>query len=236
MRQTKRIIVAIDGYSACGKSTLAKDIARHFGFVYIDTGAMYRAVTLFALENHIIYNNKINEELLKRAFDSEKIMIEFISPSKKNTSEIRLNGINVDDRIRGIEVSSYVSPIAVIPFVRAALVDQQREIGKGGNIVMDGRDIGTHVFPNADLKIFLTASAKIRAQRRYDELKSKGELVGYEDILNNVIERDRIDSSRETNPLKKAEDAVLIDNSEISIVEQTILGIELVNNVLKKQK
>jgi cytidylate kinase len=129
-----------------------------------------------------------------------------------------------------------VSPIAVIPFVRAALVDQQREIGKGGNIVMDGRDIGTHVFPNADLKIFLTASAKIRAQRRYDELKSKGELVGYEDILNNVIERDRIDSSRETNPLKKAEDAVLIDNSEISIVEQTILGIELVNNVLKKQK
>jgi len=166
--------------------------------------------------------------------NSGKIMIEFKNNPKTNKSETWLNKFNVEHKIRGIDVSNFVSPIAVIPFVRTELVNQQREMGKEGNIVMDGRDIGTNVFPNAHLKIFLTASAEIRAQRRFDELKNKGETVSFDAILKNVKERDHIDSSRETNPLKKANDAILIDNSNKSIEEQTQLGINLINDVLKK--
>ncbi len=236
MRKTKGIIIAIDGHSSCGKSTLAKDLADYFGYTYIDTGAMYRAVTLFALENDIINNEIINEEKLKSAFDSEKISIDFKYNSAKKKSETFLNQKNVEDIIRGIEVSNFVSPIAAIPFVRKALVELQRNMGKEGGIVMDGRDIGTFVFPDAELKIFLTASAPDRARRRYDELKQKGESVNYDQILQNVNERDFIDSTRETNPLKQAEDAVLIDNSDISIIEQTQLAIHLVKNVLFKNK
>ncbi len=233
MNNTKGIIVAIDGHSSCGKSTMAKDLAKYFGLAYIDSGAMYRAVTLFALENKIIQYSTIDEEALKKALDSDKIKIEFKYNPISQKSETWLNKLNVENKIRGINVSNYVSPIAVIPFVRTELVNQQREMGKEGNFVMDGRDIGTNVFPNAHLKIFLTASAEIRAQRRYDELKNKGELVSIDAILKNVKERDHIDSSRETNPLKKADDAILIDNSTISIEEQTQLGIDLINDVLK---
>lgn len=234
MNKTKGIIVAIDGHSSCGKSTMAKDLAMHFGLAYIDSGAMYRAVTLFALENEIIKQSIINEDALKKALNSGKIMIEFKNNPKTNKSETWLNKFNVEHKIRGIDVSNFVSPIAVIPFVRTELVNQQREMGKEGNIVMDGRDIGTNVFPNAHLKIFLTASAEIRAQRRFDELKNKGETVSFDAILKNVKERDHIDSTRETNPLKKANDAILIDNSNKSIEEQTQLGINLINDVLKK--
>jgi cytidylate kinase len=233
MNNTKGIIVAIDGHSSCGKSTMAKDLAKYFGLAYIDSGAMYRAVTLFALENEIIQHSTIDEEALKKALDSDKIKIEFKYNPISQKSETWLNKLNVENKIRGINVSNYVSPIAVIPFVRTELVNQQRDMGKEGNIVMDGRDIGTNVFPNAHLKIFLTASAEIRAQRRYDELKNKGEVISFDAILKNVKERDHIDSSRETNPLKKADDAILIDNSNISIEEQTQLGIELINDVLK---
>ena len=233
MNNTKGIIVAIDGHSSCGKSTMAKDLAKYFGLAYIDSGAMYRAVTLFTLENQIIQHSTINEEALKKALDSGKIKIEFKYNPISQKSETWLNKLNVENKIRGLDVSNYVSPIAVIPFVRTDLVNQQREMGKEGNIVMDGRDIGTNVFPNAHLKIFLTASAEIRAKRRFEELKNNGEEVSFDAILKNVKERDHIDSSRVTNPLKKADDAILIDNSTISIEEQTQLGINLINDVLK---
>jgi len=229
----KELIIAVDGHSSCGKSTLAKDIAKHFQYRYIDTGAMYRAVTLYAINEKIISEGKIAEDLLQSALNNKLISIEFKFNPENNKSETFLNGINVENNIRGIEVSSFVSPIAVIPFVRHELVNQQREMGKEGGIVMDGRDIGTNVFPNADLKIFLTADAEIRAQRRYKELTEKGQDVEYEAILNNVKERDHIDSTRKTNPLKKADDAILIDNSNLSILEQTKIAIDLVNDVLK---
>lgn len=230
----KKLIIAIDGHSSCGKSTLAKDLAKHFKYRYVDTGAMYRAVTLFALQEKLINNDNIDEDKLKKAFDENKIKIDFVFNSKENKSETILNGINVEDKIRGIEVSNYVSPVAVIPFVRYRLVDLQREMGTGGGIVMDGRDIGTNVFPNAGLKIFLTADAEIRAERRYKELKEKGQEVSFEEILKNVKERDHIDSTRKTNPLKQAEDAVLLDNSNITITEQTEIAIDLFNKVLQK--
>lgn len=230
----KKLIIAIDGHSSCGKSTLAKDLAKHFKYRYIDTGAMYRAVTLFALQENLINNNKINEEKLKKAFKENKIKIDFVYNPQENKSETSLNGINVENIIRGIEVSNYVSPIAVIPFVRQELVSQQRKMGKDGGIVMDGRDIGTNVFTDADLKIFLTADAEIRAERRYKELKEKGYNASFEDILKNVKERDHIDSSRKTNPLKQAHDAVLLDNSKITIAEQTNTAIDLVNKILQK--
>lgn len=229
----KKLIIAIDGHSSCGKSTLAKDLAKHFNYKYIDSGAMYRAVTLFALQENIIINDKINEKKLKNAFEDNKIEIDFIFNLKENKSETSLNGINIEKKIRGIEVSIYVSPIAVIPFVRHELVNQQREMGKEGGIVMDGRDIGTNVFPGADLKIFLTAKAEIRAERRYKEMTDKGLGVNYDAILKNIQERDHIDSNRKTNPLKQAKDAVLLDNSNITIVEQTLRVINLVNKILQ---
>lgn len=232
----KKLIIAIDGHSSCGKSTLAKDLAKHFKYNYIDTGAMYRAVTLYVIENNLFEDKKINEPLLQQAFEEEKILIGFYFNSKTQKSETLLNGKNIENQIRGIEVSNLVSPVAVIPFVRYRLVDLQREMGKGGGIVMDGRDIGTNVFPNADLKIFLTADAEIRAERRYKELKEKGQEVSFEDILKNVKERDHIDSTRKTNPLKQAKDAVLLDNSNVTIAEQTKIAINLINKVLQNSK
>lgn len=230
------LIIAVDGHSSCGKSTLAKDLAKHFQYKYIDTGAMYRAVTLFALNEGIIQDEKIDELELKNAFDKKKIRIEFNHNKQNESSETILNGVHVDDKIRGLEVSNYVSPIAQIPFVRHELVSLQREMGKEGGIVMDGRDIGTNVFPNADLKIFLTADAEIRAERRFKELIEKNKNLTFEDVLRNVKERDYIDSNRKTNPLRKADDAILIDNSSMSISEQTNIAINLVNKILNNIK
>ncbi|MCF6366547.1 MAG: (d)CMP kinase [Bacteroidales bacterium] len=228
----KKLIIAIDGHSSCGKSTLAKDLAKHFSYKYIDTGAMYRAVTLYVIRNKLFKGKSINEEQLQKDFENGKIRIGFQYNSETKKSETLLNGQNVENKIRGIEVSNLVSPVAVIPFVRHELVELQREMGKEGEIVMDGRDIGTNVFPNADLKIFLTADAEIRAKRRYKELRGKGQNVSYEEILKNVQERDNIDSTRATNPLRQAKDAVLLDNSHISIEEQLQNAIKLVKNLI----
>ena len=215
----KRIIIAIDGFSSCGKSTMAKDLAKEIGYIYIDSGAMYRAVTLYCIEKGLFdNNNRIDEAGL--ASQMSNIHISFQLNSETQRPMTFLNGVNVEDRIRSLEVSSRVSPVAALGFVRKALVEQQQAMGREKGIVMDGRDIGTAVFPNAELKIFVTASAEIRAQRRYDELKAKGQEASFEDILHNVEERDRIDQSREVSPLRKADDALLLDNSHLTIAEQ----------------
>ena len=214
----KKITIAIDGYSSCGKSTMAKDLAREIGYIYIDSGAMYRAVTLYCLENNIFTEEGIDVERLKK--DMPSIRINFILNPETQRPMTCLNGVIVEDRIRSMEVSTRVSPIAALGFVREALVKQQQEMGKAKGIVMDGRDIGTVVFPNAELKIFVTASAEIRAQRRYDELKAKGQEASFEEILANVKERDHIDMNREVSPLRQAEDAILLDNSDLTIDEQ----------------
>jgi len=224
----KKIIIAIDGHASCGKSTLAKDLAKKLKYRYIDTGAMYRAVTLFSIENNIIKNNEIDENLLLKLLD--KIIIDFRYNEELGKSETFLNDKNVEDRIRGMEVSELVSPISTIGFVRKKLVALQQQIGVNKAIVMDGRDIGTVVFPEAELKIFLTASSKIRAKRRFDELSAKGETVNFDEILNNVKTRDKIDSGREIAPLRQAKDAILIDNSNIGIKEQFEKVLKLVNN------
>ena len=215
----KKITIAIDGHSSCGKSTMAKDLAKKIGYVYVDTGAMYRAVTLFALRNGLFNDDGSvkTEELEPRM---EEIMITFQFNPETQKPDTYLNGELVEKEIRSLEVSNHVSPIAAIPFVRTAMVAQQQAMGREGGIVMDGRDIGTTVFPNAELKVFVTASAEVRAQRRYDELVAKGMPEPYEDILKNVQERDYIDSHREISPLRPADDAILLDNSELTIPEQ----------------
>ena len=213
----KKITIAIDGHSSCGKSTMAKELARKVGYVYVDTGAMYRCVTLFALRHQLFAaDGSVMEEQLREAMPEIDIDQRLID-GKTTTF---LNGENVELEIRGLEVSNHVSPIAAIPFVRTALVAQQQKMGREGGIVMDGRDIGTTVFPNAELKIFVTASAEVRAQRRYDELQQKGMPADYADILKNVEERDYIDSHREVSPLRQADDALLLDNSHMTIEEQ----------------
>lgn len=214
----KKIIIAIDGYSSCGKSTMAKDLAREIGYIYIDSGAMYRAVTLYSLRNGFFTGKEIHTEALKDAMPDIHISFK-LNPDTQRPMTY-LNGENVEEAIRTMEVSSRVSPIAALDFVRAFLTKQQQEMGKEKGIVMDGRDIGTAVFPDAELKIFVTASAAIRAQRRYDELKSKGQEASLEEILANVEERDRIDQTREVSPLRQAEDAILLDNSHMTIAEQ----------------
>ena len=215
----KKITIAIDGHSSCGKSTMAKDLAREVGYVYVDTGAMYRCVTLFALRNGLFAaDGKIDEETLRQRMSDIHITFQF--NAEKGRPDTYLNGELVEDKIRSMEVSNHVSPIATLGFVREAMVAQQQEMGQGGGVVMDGRDIGTVVFPNAELKIFVTASAEVRAQRRYDELKAKDMEADYEDILKNVQERDYIDSHRAVSPLKQAPDAILLDNSQMTIAEQ----------------
>ena len=215
----KKITIAIDGHSSCGKSTMAKDLAREVGYVYVDTGAMYRCVTLFALRNGLFAADGSIDEAGLRARMGE-IHISFQFNPEAGRPDTYLNGECVEQLIRSLEVSSHVSPIAAIGFVRRALVAQQQQMGKDKGVVMDGRDIGTVVFPDAELKIFVTASAQVRAQRRYDELQAKGMPADFDDILKNVEERDYIDSHREESPLRKAEDAILLDNSEMSIAEQ----------------
>ena len=215
----KKITIAIDGFSSCGKSTMAKDLAKEIGYIYVDTGAMYRSVTLFALR-HNLFNadGTIREEELKEQM--KDINISFQLNKTTGRPDTYLNGENVENAIRTMEVSSHVSSIATLAFVREALVAQQQRMGAEKGIVMDGRDIGTVVFPKAELKIFVTASAEVRAQRRYDELKAKGMDADYADILKNVEERDYIDSHRATSPLRKADDAIELDNSNLTIAEQ----------------
>lgn len=215
----KKITIAIDGYSSCGKSTMAKDLARRIGYVYVDTGAMYRAVTLYALRNGLFAEDGsvLTEQLEKHMGN---INITFLFNPETQKPDTYLNGELVEKEIRSLEVSNHVSPIAAVPFVRTAMVAQQQAMGQEGGIVMDGRDIGTTVFPKAELKIFVTASAEVRAQRRYEELVSKGMPEPYEDILKNVEERDYIDTHREVSPLRQADDALLLDNSHMTIPEQ----------------
>lgn len=215
----KKITIAIDGFSSCGKSTMAKDLAREIGYIYVDTGAMYRSVTLFAMRNGMFNaDGSIKTEELKQRMG--EINISFRLNSETGRPDTYLNGELVEKEIRTMEVSSHVSPIATLPFVREALVAQQQAMGKKKGIIMDGRDIGTVVFPDAELKIFVTASAEVRAQRRYDELKAKGMPADFDDILKNVKERDYIDSHREVSPLRKADDAIELDNSNMTIAEQ----------------
>lgn len=215
----KKITIAIDGLSSCGKSTMAKMLAKELGYIYVDTGAMYRAVTLFAMRNGMIMpNGEVERDVLKARM--HELQVEFKLNPATNKAETYLNGENVEQEIRGMEVSAHVSAIAAIDFVRTALVAQQQRMGKDKGIVMDGRDIGTVVFPDAELKVFVTASAEVRAQRRYDELVEKGMEANYEDILNNVQQRDYIDSHREVSPLRKADDAIELDNSHLTIDQQ----------------
>lgn len=229
----KQICIAIDGYSSTGKSTLAKQLAKHLNYIYVDTGAMYRAVTLYAMQNGIVNKSKeLNLEKLYKAIDD--IELSFKSSSDTELPSIYLNGVSVESEIRSLEVSNNVSIIAAIPEVRVKLVDQQQQIGAYKGVVMDGRDIGTVVFPDAELKLFMTASAEVRAQRRFDELTANGMDVTYEDVLDNVVERDRIDSTRETSPLIKADDAIEIDNSKLSLEEQFDLVISYVHKALLK--
>lgn len=215
----KKITIAIDGFSSCGKSTMAKDLARELGYVYVDTGAMYRCVTLYALRHGMFHaDGSINLPRLEAEIPN--INISFKLNKETGRPDTYLNNENVESEIRTMEVSSHVSPIAAVPFVRAALVAQQQKMGEDKGIVMDGRDVGTVVFPNAELKIFVTASPEVRAQRRYDELKAKGMEADFEEILENVKQRDYIDSHREVSPMRKADDAIELDNSHISIAEQ----------------
>lgn len=214
----KKITIAIDGHSSCGKSTMAKDLACRIGYVYIDTGAMYRAVTLFAMRHNLIANGQVDAAKLQEEMGNIHISLR-LNPETQRP-DTYLNGECVEREIRTMEVSRHVSLIAALPFVRSAMVEMQREMGKEKGVVMDGRDIGTVVFPHAELKIFVTASAEVRAQRRYDELTAKGEECNYEEILENVKERDHIDSTRETSPLRQAEDAIVLDNTHMTIPEQ----------------
>lgn len=215
---TPKITIAIDGFSSTGKSTIAKLLAKKYNYIYVDTGAMYRAVALFAKKQHFIGDDFFDVEKLISSLDS--ISLQFRLNENLGFAEMYLNDENVENEIRTLEISQLVSTVAAISEVRKKLVAAQQAMGKHGGIVMDGRDIGTVVFPDAELKIFMTASADQRAMRRYKELKNKGDAVTYEEILHNVQERDRVDTTREDSPLIKADDAIEIDNSELGIQEQ----------------
>lgn len=224
----KKIVIAIDGYSSCGKSTMAKDLAREVGYIYVDTGAMYRAVTLFAMRNGVFdADDNIDEARLKALLPNVKLTFKLNSETK--LPEVCLNGECVERDIRTLEVSQHVSPIAALPFVREKLVEQQQAMGKEKGIVMDGRDIGTVVFPDAELKIFVTASAEIRAQRRFKELEAKGMPANFDEILQNVEQRDYIDTHRKTSPLRQADDALVLDNSHLTIADQKVWLMEKFN-------
>ena len=228
----KKITIAIDGHSSCGKSTMAKELARKLGYIYVDTGAMYRTVTLYAMRNNLFdsQGEVLTDELQKQMGN---IKVSFCINKETGRPDACLNDECVENIIRSIEVSNHVSKIAAIPFVREAMVDQQRRMGAEKGIVMDGRDIGTTVFPDAELKIFVTASAKVRAQRRYDELQQKGMPADFDEILKNVEERDYIDSHREASPLRQAEDAILLDNSDMTIPQQNEWLMQQVEKALQ---
>ena len=229
----KRIIVAIDGHSSCGKSTMAKNLAKTIGYIYVDTGAMYRATTLFAMRHGLFLPDGTVKAAELEALMSE-LHVTFRLDEETHLPLTCLNGEAVEQEIRGMEVSSHVSAIAALPFVRTAMTHQQQLMGKDKGIVMDGRDIGTVVFPNAELKIFVTASAEVRAQRRYDELTAKGQTVDYDEILHNVQERDFLDSHRAVAPLKQAPDALLLDNSHLTIADQQQWLLEQFNKKLQE--
>jgi cytidylate kinase len=229
----KKITIAIDGFSSTGKSTLAKQLANNLGYVYVDTGAMYRAVALFAMQNGCIGNEYFDKEALVNSLPT--IRLQFRYNPEMGFAEMYLNDTNVEKDIRNIEVSSFVSKVATITEVRAKLVEQQKAMGKDKGIVMDGRDIGTVVFPDAELKIFMTANGTTRAKRRYDELLAKGNAVTFEEVLKNVEERDYIDTHRDNSPLVLAEDAIEIDNSHLTREEQFEIVLGLVNEVTKTE-
>lgn len=229
----KKIVIAIDGFSSCGKSTMAKDLARKIGYIYIDSGAMYRAVTLYSLKNGLIVDGTVDAEKLEQQI--KDIHIEFRLNPESGLPETYLNGENVEKQIRTMEVSGYVSPVSALAFVRRAMVAQQQAMGQKKGIVMDGRDIGTTVFPDAELKIFVTASPEVRAQRRVDELASKGEATSFEKVLENVKSRDHLDQTRAESPLRMAEDALLLDNSELTIPQQDVWLLEQFNKVVNAQ-
>ena len=225
----KNITIAIDGFSSTGKSTLAKQLAKHLGYIFVDSGAMYRAVTLFAMENGYINSESFDKETLINSLPNIKLHFEF--NEELGFAEMFLNDKNVENEIRSLEVSNFVSKIAEVSQVRAKLVEQQQEIGKNKAVVMDGRDIGTVVFPDAELKIFMTASAETRAERRYDELIAKGDSVTLEEVLENVQKRDYIDTNRDDSPLVMADDAIEIDNSYLNCEEQFKVVLELVEEI-----
>ncbi len=228
----KKITIAIDGFSSCGKSTMAKDLAKKLGYVYVDTGAMYRAVTLYAMRNGLFNaDGSVKTADLERQMS--KINITFKLNKTAERPDTYLNNELVENDIRTLEVSNHVSQIAAVPFIREAMVAQQQRMGKDKGVVMDGRDIGTTVFPEAELKVFVTASAEVRAQRRYDELKEKGMPADFNDILKNVQERDYIDSHREVSPLRKAPDAIELDNSHMTIAEQSAWLMEQVEQKIE---
>lgn len=227
----KKIIIAIDGHSSCGKSTVAKEVAKKLNYIFIDSGAMYRAVTLYCLRNNIIEKGKVNISRLKASLDNIKVCFKYNVETKHD--DIWLNGENVEGEIRLLAVSQNVSPVSAVAEVRYLLVALQQEMGKSKGIVMDGRDIGTVVFPEAELKIFMTANPDVRAKRRFDELTAKGEEVSYGDIRANIIERDRYDESRKESPLRKADDAIVLDNSYMTREEQLEWVLNHVDNNLK---
>ena len=227
---SKKITIAIDGFSSTGKSTLAKQLAKELGYVYVDTGAMYRAVSLFAMQNGYIQPDFFDKQSLINSLPFIKLQFKF--NTDLGFAEMYLNGVNVENEIRTIEVSNFVSKVAEVSEVRAKLVEQQQEMGNDKAIVMDGRDIGTVVFPDAELKIFMTASPETRAQRRFEELQSKNQDVSYEDVLKNVQERDYIDTHREDSPLVMADDAIEIDNSHLSREEQFDVVLELAHDCI----
>ena len=218
MDSKKKIIIAIDGFSSCGKSTFAKAIAAKLGYIFIDTGAMYRAVTLYALEHGAIVGGEVNQPMLVELLP--EVNISFVFNPERGASDIYVNGEFAEDRIRGIEVSNCVSKVSQILQVREKLVAMQQQMGQSRGVVMDGRDIGTVVFPDAELKLFMTADARVRAERRYAELKAKGDAVTFDEVLENVISRDEADVNRAISPLRRADDAVELDNSYMSVEEQ----------------
>ena len=220
----RTITIAIDGFSSTGKSTLGKQLANYLDYVFVDSGAMYRAVTLYGLRKGFISETDFDAKKLIASLSD--ISLEFVNNSE-GIAEIYLNGENVENEIRTLIVSDYVSPVATLSEVRKKLVELQRKIGEGRGVVMDGRDIGTVVMPNADLKIFMNASREVRAQRRYDELVKRGEIISYNEVLENVTERDNIDSTRKISPLRQAEDAIVVDNSEMNIADQFHMILQL---------
>lgn len=228
----KKITIAIDGHSSCGKSTMAKDLAKSIQYSYIDSGAMYRAVTFYCLENHFFEGNNLNLGALRNCMPA--IRISFRLNEETGRSDTYLNGENIEKRIRNMEVADKVSLVAAVGFVREAMVSQQQEMGKSKGIVMDGRDIGTVVFPEAELKLFVTARPEVRAQRRLEELRAKGESIAFEEVLKNLEKRDLIDSTRKDGPLRKADDAVVLDNSDMTIAAQNAFLLQLFEERTKK--
>lgn len=226
----KKIVIAIDGFSSCGKSTMAKDLAREIGYTYIDSGAMYRAVTFYSMQQGFFDGNVLDADKLKASIQDMHISMRFNPATGR--PDTYLNGVNVEKEIRTMDVANRVSLVAALPFVRHAMVPQQQKMGEEKGVVMDGRDVGTMVFPQAELKIFVTASPEIRAQRRLDEMKAKGESASFEEVLENVKTRDHIDSTRTEGPLRQAEDALVLDNSHLTIAEQKAWLQEQYNKVV----